>query len=187
MINDMLDVYQEHYSGLPLMTSLCSVHELVNEVGRLFRPEAEARRINMDVSLPVEVILIQADRRRLQRAVINLVHNALKFSLTGGTIVISVRPEISGLSEHGNLLLSVEDEGPGIAPDELPHIFEMFFQHYGRQDGRIGRGLGLYFCQLVVQAHHGRIHAANRPNGGAIFTVELPLGDMCHANHVSHC
>jgi PAS domain S-box-containing protein len=186
MINDMLDVYQEHYSGLPLMTSSCAVHELVQDVVRLFRPEIEARRIHMRVSLPKEEIEINADRRRLERALINLVHNAVKFSTTGGTIVISLRQEVCGLSEGGTLFLSVDDEGPGIDPGELPHIFEMFFQHYGRQDGRIGRGLGLYFCQLVVEAHHGRIHAANRPDRGAVFTVELPLGDACHADHVAH-
>ncbi|HKU50861.1 MAG TPA: ATP-binding protein, partial [Nitrospira sp.] len=187
MINDMLDVYQEHYSGLPLMTSSCAAEELVYDVVRLFRPEVEARQIEVQVSVPEKTVMIQADRRRLERALINLVHNAVKFSSTGGRIVISVRQQTSGRQDQGILLLSVEDEGPGIDPNELPHIFEMFFQHYGRQDGRIGRGLGLYFCHLVVEAHHGRIHAANRPDGGAVFTVELPLGEACHDDHVAHC
>ena len=187
MINDMLDVYQEHYSGLPLMTSSGPIHELLQEVVRLFRPEVEARHIKLELSVPPETISIKADRRRLERALINLVHNAVKFSSAGGTIVISLRHQTPRLSEHGTVLLSVEDEGPGIDPNELPHIFEMFFQHYGRQDGRIGRGLGLYFCRLVAEAHHGQIHAANRPDGGAVFTVELPLEDMCHVDHVAHC
>lgn len=187
MINDMLDVYQEHYSGLPLMTSSCPVHDLVHEVVRLFRPEVEARRMKIQLSLPDEAISIKADRRRLERALINLVHNAVKFSSTGGTIVISLGHQIPSLSEQATVWLSVEDEGPGLDPNELPHLFEMFFQHYGRQDGRIGRGLGLYFCRLVVEAHHGQIRAANRPEGGAVFTVELPLEDACHADHVAHC
>lgn len=143
--------------------------------------------MKIQLSLPDEAISIKADRRRLERALINLVHNAVKFSSTGGTIVISLGHQIPSLSEQATVWLSVEDEGPGLDPNELPHIFEMFFQHYGRQDGRIGRGLGLYFCRLVVEAHHGQIRAANRPEGGAVFTVELPLEDACHADHVAHC
>jgi two-component system sensor histidine kinase MtrB len=83
--------------------------------------------------------------------------------------------------------VSVEDDGPGIDPLELPHIFEMFFRHKDRHDGRIGRGLGLYFCRLVVEAHHGRIRAANRPNGGAEFTVELPVREDSYVGDVAHC
>ena len=71
--------------------------------------------------------------------------------------------------------ISVEDEGPGIEPDDLPHIFDMFFRKKDGQDYRIGRGLGLHFCRLVVEAHHGVIRAGNRATGGARFTVELPL------------
>jgi signal transduction histidine kinase len=77
--------------------------------------------------------------------------------------------------------ISVEDEGPGIESNDLPHIFDMFFRKKDGLDYRIGRGLGLHYCRLVVEAHHGVIRAGNRPNGGARFTVELPVlqGEPC--------
>ena len=196
MINDMLDVYQEHYSGLSLMTSSCAVSEVVHEVVRLFRVEAAARGITFDLRLSNHEIPIQVDRRRLERVLINLVHNATKFSPSGGTITLTVRHHGSealsfegarGQLNGGWLSLVVEDEGPGIDAHELPYIFELFFRHQDNQDWRIGRGLGLYFCRLVVEAHHGRIHGANRPQGGAVFTVELPIREVSHVPHVAHC
>lgn len=195
MINDMLDIYQEHYSGLPLITSACSVGELVREVVRLFRIEAEARDIAFDVRLPDGDVSVQADRRRIERVLINLVHNAIKFAPPRGTIAITVgRTRADGCagtsaeSSRGRDLvrISVSDDGPGIEPRELPHLFETFFRQRDRRDGRIGRGLGLYFCRLVAEAHHGRILAANRPNGGAEFVVELPVWEESHVGHLAH-
>lgn len=184
MINDMLDIYQEHYSGLPLMTSSCSVGEVVREVIRLFRIEAEAREIAFDLRLPDHDVQVRADRRRFERVLINLVHNALKFAPPKGRIAISV-----GWGDAGKdrVHISVEDDGPGVNPLELPHIFDTFFRPKDGRDGRIGRGLGLYFCRLVVEAHHGRIRAANRPAGGAEFTVEWPLCEERYVGEVAHC
>jgi PAS domain S-box-containing protein len=195
MINDMLDIYQEHYSGLPLITSDCSAGEVVREVVRLFRIEAEARGIVFDVRLPDGDIPVQADRRRIERVLINLVHNAIKFSPPRGTIVITVglnradgRAGTSAESsrERDLVRISVSDDGPGVDPQELPHLFETFFRQRDRRDGRIGRGLGLYFCRLVAEAHHGRILASNRPNGGAEFVVELPVWEVSHVGHLAH-
>ena len=196
MINDMLDVYQEHYSGLPLMTSSCALSEVVHEVIRLFRVEAAARGITFDLHLSDQEIPIQVDRRRLERVLINLVHNATKYSPSGGTIKLSVQHAGSGALPYeavrecldgDRVSLLVEDQGPGIDSHELPHIFELFFRHKDSQEWRIGRGLGLYFCRLVVEAHHGRIRAANRPEGGAVFTVELPVRELRHVDHIAHC
>lgn len=73
------------------------------------------------------------------------------------------------------VMIHIEDEGPGIAPDDVPHVFDMFFRKKDGQDYRIGRGLGLHFCRLVVEAHGGRITAGNRSAGGAVLTVALPV------------
>ncbi len=93
MINDMLDVYQESYAGLPLLTSTVSVKGLVADVVQLFRSEAAAKRIVFHVEMPDDDVAITADRRRLLRVLVNLVHNALKFSPQGGTIMVSVQAE----------------------------------------------------------------------------------------------
>lgn len=196
MINDMLDVYQENYSGLPLITSSVCLNDLLREVLHLFRLEAESREITFSLQLPDTRLMLQADRRRLERVLSNLVHNALKFSPRRGLITVSARSESGGkpmrAAEGGAgagdcISISIEDEGPGIELDVLPHIFEMFFNHQGRQDRRSGRGLGLYFCRLVVEGHHGSIHAANRRHGGALFLVEFPVVQESHVHHLAHC
>jgi len=83
--------------------------------------------------------------------------------------------------------IQVADEGPGIAPEDLPHLFEMFFKRKDPGDIRTGRGLGLHFCRLVVAAHRGRIRAENRSSGGAVFSVELPLNQEAYAGHIADC
>jgi PAS domain S-box-containing protein len=183
MINDMLDVYQESYSGLPLLTSTVSVNSLVNDVVQLFRPEATAKRIVFHLELPEDDVTITADRRRLLRVLINLVHNALKFSPQGGTITVTVYAE----ARECMATIQVADEGSGIAPEDLPYLFEMFGRRKDPGDIRIGRGLGLHFCRLVVAAHRGKIRVENRLSGGAVFSVELPLSQETYAGHIADC
>jgi two-component system sensor histidine kinase BaeS len=194
MINDMLDVYQESYSGLPLLTSTVSVNSLVADVVQLFQSEATAKRIAFHLEMPDDDVAMTADRRRLLRVLVNLVHNALKFSPQGGTITVAVHVEAReymdgespGMSSS-QATIQVVDEGPGIAPEDLPHLFEMFFRRKDLGDIRIGRGLGLHFCHLVVAAHRGRIRAENRSSGGAVFSVELPLNQEVYAGHITDC
>ena len=194
MINDMLDVYQESYSGLPLLTSTVSINSLLTDVVQLFRTEATAKRISFHLEMPEDEVAITADRRRLLRVLINLVHNALKFSPQGGKITVTVQAEAQGYTgrescgtSSSQATIQVADEGPGIAPEDLPHLFEMFFRKKDPGDIRIGRGLGLHFCRLVVAAHRGRIRAENRSSGGAVFSVELPLNQEAYAGHIADC
>jgi PAS domain S-box-containing protein len=184
MINDMLDVYQESYSGLPLVASQFPAAGLFQEAIYLFRSEAESKGVTFHVDLPDEEVPVPVtgDRRRLQRVGINLIHNALKYSPPNGTITITVKigcegalPAGLGMPGDPVLLVRVEDEGPGVDPHDLPFLFEMFFRKKDGHDFRIGRGLGLHFCRLVVEAHRGRIWAANRAAGGAQFSIALPL------------
>lgn len=185
MIHDMLDVYQESYSGLPLSVSEVSVTKLAEDVLHVFRSEAAARNIRLQLVVPPHnQPLVTVDSRRMQRVLINLVHNALKYSPARAVITLTIRTEPTpdapagtefSMSPSRLTSISVEDEGPGIASEDLPHIFELFFRKKDGQDYRIGRGLGLHFCRLVVEAHHGTIRASNRLEGGARFTVELPV------------
>jgi PAS domain S-box-containing protein len=194
MINDMLDVYQESYSGLPLLISTVSVKSLVADVVQLFQSEAAAKRIAFHIEMPDDDVAITADRRRLLRVLINLVHNALKFSPQGGMITVTVQAEVREYMNRGShdapaseVIIQVADEGPGIAPEDLPHVFEMFCRRKELGDIRIGRGLGLHFCRLVVAAHRGKIRVENRSSGGAAFSVELPLSQEPYVDHIADC
>ena len=194
MINDMLDVYQESYSGLPLLNSTVSVKGLVADVVPLFRPEATAKRIVFHLEMPDDDVAITGDRRRLLRVLVNLVHNAIKFSPQGGTISMAVHAEAregTGCDSPGmssaQTTIQVSDEGPGIAHEDLPHVFELFYRRKDPGDIRNGRGLGLHFCRLVVAAHRGKIRVENRASGGAVFIVELPLNQEAYAGHTADC
>lgn len=182
MIHDRLDVYQETCSGLPIVVSHFPVEVLFQEAVHLFKAEADAKGVTVRLDVCPEHIMMTGDRRRLQRVGMNLLQNALQHSPPKGVIAISVKAGHegampAGLGNIGDevLLMRVEDEGPGVDADDFSSLFELFFRNKDGHDGRIGRGLGLYFCRLVIEAHHGRIWAANRSSGGARFSIAVPL------------
>jgi signal transduction histidine kinase len=97
-----------------------------------------------------------------------LVDNAIRHSPTDGRVAVEVRSDGAGAS------LVVEDDGPGIRPEDLPHLFERFYRANGAPGG--GTGLGLAIAAWIVDRHGGEIEVANRVEGGARFVVHLPAG-----------
>ena len=137
------------------------------------RAVARARRrghsLHFDVTLqPYEV---RGDPDALERAIMNLVDNAVKFSPDGGTVHIALEAGV----------LTVADEGPGIAQEDLPHIFERFFRS-DKARNTPGTGLGLSIVAHTLATHGGTVEAANRDEGGAVFTVRLPPAPMDDAD-----
>lgn len=111
----------------------------------------------------------RADPARLERVVVNLLSNALKYSPAQTAVTLRVE------AGRGGLLLAVEDRGVGIAPEDQPHIFERFFRARGARRPE-GLGLGLYITRLLVEAHGGRIRVESALGRGSTFTVFLPQG-----------
>lgn len=110
-------------------------------------------------------VTVMGDRRLLLRVFCNLVSNALDHSSTTGPVELTARPDPG---RPGWIEISCRDHGPGIAPDELPLVFEEF------RSGRGSSGLGLAFCKAAVEAHGGSIACLSPPTGGCIFTIRLP-------------
>ena len=107
---------------------------------------------------------------RVAQALANLVDNAIKYTPSGGHIALNSR------TSNGEAILEVADDGPGIPPESLPHIFERFFRADSvRTHGVNGAGLGLSIVRSICLAHGGSVHAANRPEGGCRITVHLPV------------
>ncbi len=128
---------------------------------------AEDRAARLDVQAP-EDAPIAGDAGRLRQVLLILLDNALKHTSAGGVITVSVE-------RHGGYArLRVCDTGPGIAPDDLPHVFDRFYRA-NRERRDEGSGLGLSIAHWIVAAHGGWMTAANAPERGAVFTVALPL------------
>jgi signal transduction histidine kinase len=172
-LNDLLDVYRHSLSALPLRCTEVRLSEAIDEVIRLLHVDAEVRGIRIRTDIADPSLTLLADRRRLQRVIVNLMDNAIKHSPFGGQIILTVGP-----LADGQIILSVEDEGAGVSEHDHAHIFEFLSSATNVQMDRAecsGIGVGLYFCRMTVEAHDGEIHVETRPNGGARFVVTLPV------------
>lgn len=125
-----------------------------------------ATRRGVRVRVDPQPAVVDGDPARLRQLVMILVDNAIRHSPTDGLVSVAVRAEGGGAS------LVVEDDGPGIRPDDLPHVFERFYRAPDAPGG--GTGLGLAIAKWIVDRHGGRIEATNRTEGGARFVVRLP-------------
>ena len=168
LVSDILDVARLNSGALRIEATPVPVRAIVEGALDIMRPMLAEKRIEVVVGVP-EGAIVLGDARRLQQVCWNLVSNAAKFLDPGGVI------EIKAGQDDGTIVMSIEDNGPGIPADFLPHAFEQFRQAdptVTRRHG--GLGLGLAISRDLVQLHGGTIEAANRPEGGAIFTVRLP-------------
>jgi len=140
------------------------IPRILTHVCELLRPEAAAREI--EVLARVEGLLppVMADPVRLTQVLLNLVINALQAVERKG------RVEVSAVLADGMVCVAVSDNGPGIPPDKLVSIFEPYFTTKAE-----GSGLGLWIAQQIATAHGGNLQAQNRPAGGAVLTMRLPL------------
>ena len=135
---------------------------------------------HIEVHMPDNLILVKINASLIHQVLINLMDNAIKHSDDDSTITLDVQ------EESNRVLISVMDEGCGIAPADLENIFQMFYTTRGKcVDSKRGIGLGLSICQTIVQAHAGTICASNRTDrSGAIFSFTLPVQEEEYGNHI---
>lgn len=145
--------------------------ELVLKVLSAVAPEAEHRGVEIQVAAFGPLPSMQLDRKRIMFVLNALVENAVKFSPKGSSVNLGVK------NSNGQVQIQVEDYGIGIPPEELPKVFERFYQVDPAHSGQVrGFGLGLYYARQFVQAHGGSIHLDSRPGAGTTATVLLPVG-----------
>src|SRR5256714_319153 len=147
---------------------LRGIVEEVRETGELL---AEESGVRVEVTTPPDPIVVAVDATRIRQLILNLLTNAVKYTPPGGT----VRMQLG--SANGRVTLSVADTGIGIAPGDLPHIFDRFWRADSartRTGERSGAGLGLAISKWIAEAHGGRIDVVSRPGRGTTFTVTLP-------------
>lgn len=157
-------------SGTELTLAPTNLLNMIKMTMDITEPRASAKHIRLALEVPSEIPLVNADLKRLERAVANLVNNAVKYSSENTTVTIQIQPE-------GNeLALAVHDQGVGIAAENLPRLFDRFFRVQDQQTRHSdGTGLGLYVSKAIVEQHGGRITVESTPNVGSTFTVYLPI------------
>ncbi len=170
LIQDLLDVTRLEAGRLVVSPRPTSIAHLVLEAVTPLRPLADDRQITLDVVLPEDVGDVDADIERVSQALSNLVGNSLKFTESGGHVGIAV-------IRHGGFAeFQVRDNGVGIPADQVPHVFDRFFQ--ARQEisaRRHGAGLGLPIARGIIEAHGGTIQVESQEGYGTVVRFTLPL------------
>ena len=169
IVSDLLDLSKLESGGQVLDPRPLDVRLLVERVGEAFRPVAERKRQQLQVECASNAGTVEADGSLLERALSNLVDNALKYTPEGG------RVRVWGGSENGQTTLTVEDNGMGIPEADLPRIFERFYRvDKSRSRDLGGTGLGLSIVKHIIQLHGGIISVKSTVGGGSSFSVRLP-------------
>jgi signal transduction histidine kinase len=166
LIRTMLDVVHAESGSFVLAATACAVRPILDESAALFGDLAEVKHVTLTTDAPVN-LMIRADHDRVVQVLSVLVGNALRLTPQGGRVALAVRAE----DEHARF--DVTDTGPGIAPEDVPHVFERFWT--GTTPGYKGMGLGLYISKHLVEAQGGRIWVESERSGGTTFSFTLPL------------
>lgn len=173
LVNQLLLLAETEADRLKIVGSYVEFHQVVERCVDMFRGVADYKDIQLEL-VPPATTFVEGNRNHLRQLLNNLIDNALKFTPEGGKVVVKL--ERDEAARRCNLI--IQDNGPGISPEEVPHIFERFYRgDKSRQRDKMtrGTGLGLCICQAVVQAHGGEILVQSAVGKGTTFTVRLPL------------
>ncbi|HUP54642.1 MAG TPA: ATP-binding protein [Methylomirabilota bacterium] len=179
LVDDLRTVALSEAGTLSLHREQTDLAVLVGDVATSFAAAAETARVAVAVDAPDDLPLLDVDPIRIREIVANLVANALRHTPAGGRIEVQVRPSDDNPTRAAvadariaAVEIHVRDDGPGIEPDLLPHVFERF----ARGAGSSGSGLGLSIARGLVELHGGSISAGERVGGGTDIAIRLPVG-----------
>jgi signal transduction histidine kinase len=169
IVDDLRTTSLAEAGGLELRREPTEVASTLGRVAEGFRARAENAGITLVVEAP-EALVVEADAERLRQMLGSLVDNAMRHTPTGGTITLAASAGTGIVRSH------VRDTGPGVAPEDLSHVFERFYQaDLSRDRARGSSGLGLAIVKAITTAHGGTVGVTNAPGGGADFWIELPI------------
>lgn len=178
LVSELLELSRIESGRIVMNIEPVEAEMLVREIMARMLPQAQRHRVSLRTSIEQGQTMVAADSKQIARVLVNLVHNAIKFTPSGGTVVIGTRRQSGDASQS----FFVRDTGVGIAPEDLSRIFERFYKvNQSRSRGNFigpgggGTGLGLAIARHVVEAHGGRISASSEPGKGSTFTFTLPI------------
>jgi len=147
---------------------MANIRFLIDDAINRIKPQAERKNIQIVVESKTEIPDINVDRERILQVLINLLHNAVKFTGQNGRIAIYYG------CENDEVRVDIVDNGIGIAENDLPHVFERFYMADRSRTGG-GTGMGLAIAKHVIEAHHGKITAQSTAGKGSTFSIFFPV------------
>lgn len=169
LIADLFELSTLEANDARISTEPFPIQELAHDVAQKYKLEAENKQLSLATDITEEVPLVAGDIALMERVFDNLIGNAIKYTPRGGTVTLAVLPGAPGVR------MMVSDTGPGIAAEDMPRIFERFYQaDKSRTMGAGGAGLGLAIAQRIVQLHGGEITVSSSPDSGTTFGFLLP-------------
>ena len=182
LLDSLLTLARADEGRAELHRESVDLRAIVAEAGETGELLADHAGVTIEIRTPPEPVVLAVDRSRVRQLILNLIENAVKYTPRGGHVSVELgasspkgRPD-----GRGTVLLTVTDTGIGIAPGDLPHIFDRFWRADSartRTGARPGAGLGLAISKWIAEAHGGAIEVQSRPGRGTTFTVSLPRGD----------
>lgn len=171
MVESLLTLARADEGGVPLAKERSDLRDILSDVAETAGMLGESTGVRVTSEMPDTPVRMAVDLHRIREMLLNLVTNAIKYTPAGGTVGV-------GLSEEDEtVIFTVRDTGIGIAPGDLPHIFDRFWRAdpaRSRTGDRPGTGLGLAITKWIAEAHGGSITVQSRPRRGTLFTVRLP-------------
>jgi len=167
MVNELLELSKIESGRFSLDRSPVAAYDLLASASQRMQLQAERADLSLRVECANDLPTVQIDSQRLEQVLVNLIHNAVKFTRPGGEIVLFAQPD------DGSIRFAVRDTGVGIPADEVPRIFERFYRVDKSRTGN-GTGLGLSIAKHIVEAHGGKIWVESREGTGSTFYFTIP-------------
>jgi signal transduction histidine kinase len=168
MIGDLMDMVSLRSGHLTITPKPLVINDTLRDAVAAHEAPARDKGLTLAYDAGTDVMRAEADRARLMQLFQNLIGNAVKFCKPGDSVRVTSR------TRGTNANIEIADSGPGIAPDDLPHIFDPYYSA-SRKHQKTGTGLGLYIAKGIVDAHGGQIRCSSEPGVGTTFNVTLPL------------
>lgn len=168
LVSELTELSRIETGRTELRMALLNLNMLIQEVVSQLNPLAQRQQVAVNTDLATDLPTVRGDSDRIRQALVNLLHNAIKFNRPGGSVTVSTK------TEKECVMVSISDTGIGISKEELPHVFERFYKADKARTGG-GTGLGLAIAKHIIQAHGGSIWAQSEEGKGSTFSFSLPI------------